>query len=161
MPLIVNLRHLASRDLRLKGELPVAELDLDLRDELVRADKPLSHDIEAQLLDDNLLVRGKLALPLTCECVRCLKPFEFRLEIADWTLLLPLKGDEATTVEGDCVDLTPLVREDILLAFPQHPLCDPHCRGLEKGQKPEPKPVSKVVEEEPSSTWAELDKLKL
>src|ERR1019366_2519152 len=30
----------------------------------------------------------------------------------------------------DCVDLTPQVREDILLEFPWHPLCDPECRGL-------------------------------
>ena len=43
---------------------------------------------------------------------------------------LPLEGEEAVSVVNDCVDLTPYVREDILLEFPQHPLCEPECRGL-------------------------------
>ena len=30
----------------------------------------------------------------------------------------------------DSVDLTAVIREDILLAFPAHPVCDPHCAGL-------------------------------
>jgi len=29
MPLVVNLRHLEEHDVSLRGELPVAELDLD------------------------------------------------------------------------------------------------------------------------------------
>ncbi len=29
MPLVVNLRHLEEHDVMLRGELPVAELDLD------------------------------------------------------------------------------------------------------------------------------------
>ena len=32
MPLLINLRHLEKRDLTLKGELPVADLDIDTRD---------------------------------------------------------------------------------------------------------------------------------
>ena len=58
MPLIVNLRHLETRNVRLEGELPVAELDLDSRDELVRANSPVEHDLEVQRIEDELLVRG-------------------------------------------------------------------------------------------------------
>ena len=44
---------------------------------------------------------------------------------------LPLEGEEEVPVINDCVDLTPYMREDILLAFPQHPLCEPDCGGLQ------------------------------
>ena len=36
--LSVNLRHLEAHEIQLEGELPVAELDLGLRDEMIRAD---------------------------------------------------------------------------------------------------------------------------
>jgi uncharacterized metal-binding protein YceD (DUF177 family) len=49
------------------------------------------------------------------------------------------------------------VREDMLLEFPQHPLCKPECAGLKK--KPR-KPTGGEEEIEPSK-WSELDKLKL
>ena len=162
MPLLINLRHLETHSLTLKGELSPDELDLQLRDDLVRAEKPLAYDLEAQLVGDELLVQGRLRLPLQCLCVRCLKPFEFRLELKRWTQSLPLEGDEKVDVVNDGVDLTPILREDILLEFPQHPLCEADCRGLPKtlvGKVKQPSEAG-VIEEKPSA-WAALDKLKL
>lgn len=163
MPLVVNLRHLESRNLVLKGELSAAELDFDVRDEAVLVTQPLKHEIEVQKFDENLLLTGSLQLALDCECVRCLKPFKYGLKLYPWTCHIPLEGEEAAPVNSDCVDLTPYIREDILLAFPQHPLCDMKCRGLEKGRVAKEKPKSNGTErkENVSSTWAELDKLKL
>ena len=84
---------------------------------------------------------GSLTLTLDCECVRCLKTFEHELKLTDWALHLPLEGEEKVPVENDCVDLTPFVREDILLEFPQHPLCKPDCRGLKtKASRQDQKP---------------------
>jgi uncharacterized protein len=159
MALLVNLRHLEKHDLTLNGELPVAELDIDTRDEMVQVIKPLRHRLEVQQLDDALLVRGKLVLPLACQCVRCLKPFEFRLELADWTCHIPLAGEEKAPIVNDCVDLTPFLREDMLLELPQHPLCKPDCGGLKKPS------IGKANKNSPGATknppaWAELDKLK-
>jgi uncharacterized protein len=163
MPLVVNLRHLASRNLLLKGELAPEELDLDLRDELVRVTQPLQHDIEVQKLDESLLLRGRLALVVDCQCARCLKAFKHQFTLDAWTCLVPLEGEEAAVVDSDCVDLTPLIREDILLELPQHPLCQQDCRGLEKGPVVGKKPKSKGAgrTENVSAAWAELDKLKL
>src|SRR5690349_12702250 len=113
MPLLVNLRHLEKDDLKLKGELPVEELDIDARDEMVQVTKPLRYQLEAQKLADALLVRGKLVLPLACQCVRCLKAFEYKLELREWTCHIPLVGEEKASIISDCVDLTPFLREDI------------------------------------------------
>lgn len=159
MPLTINLRHLARHNLELKGELSAAELDLDTGDEMVRVTEPLKHDLEAQLLDDSLLVRGALKLTLDCQCVRCLKPFKYGLNLDDWTALLPLKGEESVPVVDDSVDLTGPIREDILLAFPAHPVCDQACAGLSEKAGSKKKAASPAKTGSPA--WAELDKLKL
>jgi len=159
MPLLVNLRHLVDEDLALRGELPVAELDLDPRDEMIRVEQPLQYELAVQKLDQSLLLRGWLRLTLNCQCVRCLKGFAYCLTLEGWTCHIPLTGEERATVVSDCVDLTPYLREDIILGFPQHPLCDVACRGLEKTDVGKPK--QNELGQTRSSTWAELDKLKL
>jgi uncharacterized protein len=151
--LSVNLRHLEEDELHLKGELPVGELDLDLHDEMLRAEKPLRYDLRVEKLHDAVLVQGKLDLSLACQCVRCLKSFQTKLILDPWALHLPLEGEDKATVDNDSIDLTPYVREDILLKFPQHPLCRQDCRGL--------KEISKKNCDGNESAWAELNKIKL
>lgn len=152
-----NLRHLEEHPIRLHGELPVAELDFGVTDELVRLEKPLKHDLQVESLHDSLLVTGSLRLTLNCECVRCLKPFDHKIALEDWALHLPLEGEDAVSIDNDCIDLTQYVREDMLLEFPQHPLCKPECAGLKK--KPRAREIGN--DEAKPAGWAELDKLKL
>ena len=160
MPLTVNLRHLENEDVRLEGELPVKELDLDARDEMVRVEEPLQYDLEARKLDDSLLVQGRLHLNLRCQCVRCLKPFSQAIDLPEWTYHAPLQGEDAAPISGDFADLTPRVREDILLEFPQHPLCGANCPGLPKNTGKTKKSGSAGQSKAESSAWTELDKLK-
>jgi uncharacterized protein len=152
-----NLRHLEEHEIYLKGKLPVAELDFGVQDELIHPQKPLEYDLQVERLHDNILVTGSLRLSLDCECVRCLKPFIQELVLPDWALHLPLEGEDAVSIDNDCIDLTPFVREDMLLEFPQHPLCKPECAGMNK----KPRARKAGDEEKTPSRWAELDKLKL
>ncbi|HEX5219462.1 MAG TPA: YceD family protein [Verrucomicrobiae bacterium] len=158
MPLLVNLRHLEKNDCKLKGELAVEELDIDTGDEMVQLAKPLRYQLEVQKMADALLARGKLVLPLACQCVRCLKAFEFKLELPDWACHIPLVGEEKAPIISDSVDLTPFLREDILLELPQHPLCKPDCGGLKKPKAGKSKKTDPGAPE--ASAWSELDKLK-
>jgi uncharacterized protein len=160
MPLTINLRHLDNRNLELQGELPLAELDLDVHDEMIHVTQPVEFDVEIEKLDDALLVQGELRVALECECVRCLKKFKRELDLENWTLHLPLSGEDAVPVNNDCVDLTPWVREDILLGFPQHPVCKPDCGGLKKASVGKARKTVGKEESKPSA-WAELNKLKL
>src|ERR1035438_1563933 len=128
----VNLRQLEDQEVHLQGELPAAELDLGVNDELVHAEKPLRYDLNVEQLHDAVLVMGSLVLPLECECARCLKKFKTELKLTGWAAHLPLEGEDKVAVENDCVDLTPFVREDILLDFPQHPLCKPEWARLRR-----------------------------
>lgn len=161
MPLLINIRHLEKDAVRLQGQLPAAELDMEEVDELIHLTQPLNYDIEVQKLDNGILAQGSLELILDCECVRCLKPFQYRLELPDWACHLALEGEEQVPVVNDCVDLTPHVREDILLEFPQHPLCKTECNGLPKKAVGKKKNTGGTGQtKEVSSAWAELNKLK-
>ena len=77
----------------------------------------------------------------------------------EWACHLALEGEEKVAVINDCVDLTPYIREDILLAFPQHPLCEPECKGLSILQNQQETGAGRE-QESASATWAELNKLK-
>jgi uncharacterized protein len=161
MPLQVNLRHLDAHNLRFEGALPVSELDIEIRDDVIQLAQPLDYRLDVQKLENSLLVQGRLELALKCQCVRCLKTFEHRLQLDPWTCHLPLQGEDAIPVVNDCVDLTPSIREDILLEFPQHPLCERDCGGLRNA----PGDTSKVLDgsdlsKTRSPAWNELNKLK-
>ena len=157
MPLTVNLRHLEEHNVRLCGELPVDELDMETGDEMLQVVGSLRYEVEVQQLAGSLLVRGSLQLDLECHCVRCLKSFTRPLTLEAWTCHVPLEGEDKVTIVNDCVDLTPFVREDMLLEFPQHPLCKPDCGGL----KTKTGKARKTAEGNTPAAWAELDKLKL
>jgi uncharacterized protein len=161
MPLKLNIRHLERRDLTLKGELPVSELDLEALDELIHVQEPLRYALEVQKIEHAVLVSGSLRLKIVSDCARCLKPHPREIVIEDWTCHLPLVADdevEKAEVINDCIDLVPYVREDIVLAFPQHPLCDPECKGLKSPLNG--LSIGELDETERSSTWSELNKLK-
>jgi uncharacterized metal-binding protein YceD (DUF177 family) len=74
-----------------------------------------------------------------------------------WTAHFPLVGPEKGPIHNDLADLTPQIREDILLEFPQHPLCGADCAGLPNRSKEKKKGAGKS---DGSSAWAELNKLK-
>ncbi len=160
MPLVVDLRQLQTEPQELSGELPVADLMLDPLDPALHLTYPLAHDLTATLMDNAILVQGELRLPMECECVRCLKRFKFELELPDFAVHLPLAGEDAVPVVDDSVDLTPFLREDILLTLPQHPLCKPDCRGLSQlaagGASGQTSQTNAGA-----SAWAALNQLKL
>ncbi len=162
MGVTFNLRHVEKQDLHLEGDLTATDLDVAEIDDLVRLDGPLHYDLQVERLSESVLVRGSLHAKLACQCARCLNPFADELSLDDWMVDLPLEGEEKVAVTNDCVDLTPYIREDILLAFPQHPLCEPDCQGLleAKGGQKQPTSVDAPASRG-SSAWAELNKLKL
>lgn len=162
MPLLVNLRHLEAHSLTLEGELPAGDLDINTGDPAMVVREPLHYDIEVENIESGVLVEGRLSLGLTCQCVRCLKEFRHEVVVDPWTVHLPLAGEDAVPVVSDCIDLTPFIREDILLEFPQHPLCEAECRGLPDQKQGSTEKAHKAgPDQEASSAWAELNKLKL
>ncbi len=161
MPLVVHLRQLEGGPLELAGELPAAELDVEELDELVRPVGPLRYRLELNRHEQGLLVQGRLEMAFECRCARCLKAFAHHLELSSWTSLLPWEGEDKVLVTNESVDLTPYLREDIVLALPQHPLCGPECTGWSAKPPAEGQPsCGASPAPDTSSAWAELNKLK-
>src|SRR5437868_5863658 len=112
MPLTFNLRHLDKKeDLHLEGELPTAELELDLHDEVIHLADVLDYDLQVERLEGAALVQGEISLEVEYECVRCLKKFHDSIDLHDWACHLPLTGEDAIEVQNDLVNLTPYLRE--------------------------------------------------
>ena len=164
MPLLLQLESLARGSVSLNGKLPLSDLDMVSLDDLVEPAGPLAYALMAEKKGDSILLEGSLEMQLKCECARCLQPFDHRVTLRNWSCLLPLKGEDSVQINKDTADLTPYLREDTFLAFPQHPLCGSECGGIakmaEKGENPthyEPPPD----EPRDENVWAELDKLNL
>ena len=146
MPLKVKIRHLEEKDFHLQGKLAALELELDDQDELARAPQPLHYDLTVRLVGKDILVAGHLEMALDCECARCLKPFGYRLD--------------KPVLQDDALDLTPYLREAILLEFPQHPLCQSDCEGLPRRAEASSQKTEGSGRTPKASAWAELNKLK-
>ena len=161
MPLLIHLKDLTDDNaLELSGELPPAELDLGGIDPLMTAPKPLKYDLTVTMMGEALLVQGEWSIPLAFECARCLKRFEQEIADPQWACHLPLEGEEAVPISDETVDLTSAVREDIVLALPQHPGCGEGCAGMPEAFAADSK-TSEPGGGLAATDWSDLDKLKL
>jgi uncharacterized protein len=158
MPVTVNLRHLEDKNVELEGELPPEELEFLKPDEMIEMTEPIEYNLEVEKSGHNLLVHGDLHLTLDCQCVRCLRSFKYPIDLDPYDALIPLEGEDAAPISNDLVDLTPYLREDILLAFPQHPLCEADCNRVPELKTLKNSSTSVLGQK---SAWDELNKLKL
>ena len=97
--------------------------------------------VEYYRAGQELFFQGRIAGGVIGHCARCLEEYAFDLAKEFFVVLVP-KHDLPAGVElsdedldlsfyaGDAVDLSPLVREQIILALPTRPLCRDNCNGL-------------------------------
>lgn len=118
----------------------------------------LDATVEASGLD--VVVTGEVDFPWEGECRRCLKDVTGRLATSVREVFTPdaVEG-ETWPVEGDAIDLGPVLHDAVLLSLPLVPLCSTECRG------PDPDRFPATVEGEETSEvgrdprWAALDSL--
>lgn len=81
-----------------------------------------------------LLVQVKMEADITAECGRCLIEFPQHLA-TDFTELYAFSPNSMTDSglilpENGKIDLTPILRDEMLLAVPINPVCRLDCKGL-------------------------------
>lgn len=104
---------------------------------------PLHVTVQYLRSGDALLFDGTLSGTLAGRCARCLDEFHWTLHRQFSCTLLPaaaavggreteLKPEDLATsfYSGDTVDMSVLVREEVLLALPSPPVCRATCKGL-------------------------------
>ena len=111
----------------------------DLGIEVLRVPEGSQVDLDLRLeaVMEGVLVTGTARVGLEGECVRCLGPITDELEVDLQELYVyddrdhdPDEDDEVSMLEGDLVDLEPLLRDAVVLALPFQPLCMEDCPGL-------------------------------
>lgn len=100
--------------------------DLDVTD--------FSGQVHVSRTPQGLLFEGKFKAVVATECVRCLEPFNQSLE-TDFNEVYAYKSHSFTesglyVPEDGNIDLSPIVREYLMLENPMKPLCRPDCQGL-------------------------------
>ncbi len=142
--------------IKLSGEEKVSDMDFGVLDSLVTLPEKVFYDLTATQVNGGVLVSGRVEMDLECQCGRCLGKYTY-----------PIKCEEVChfyeTGANSEIDLTPELREDILIAFPQNFICRGDCKGLcavcggNKNVRNCRCGGSKVD----NSCWNELDKLGL
>jgi uncharacterized protein len=80
---------------------------------------------------DGIVVTGTIAIPWRAPCRRCLADVAGVAEVVvDEVYQDEVGDDDAFQIEGDQIDLAPAVREYVLLALPDGPLCRDDCAGI-------------------------------
>jgi len=95
---------------------------------------PVELDLRLESVIEGVLVTGTATVDVRGECVRCLGEVSEELEIDIQELFVYPESDateeEASRLEGDLIDLEPLLRDDVVLDLPFQPVCREDCAGL-------------------------------
>lgn len=98
-------------------------------------------DLRVESVMEGVLVSGTATATVVGECSRCLDPLTDTVTVTITELYAyPDSATDTSTdtdevsrmtgVQADLVDTEPVVRDALLLALPQAPLCAPDCAGL-------------------------------
>ena len=104
--------------------------DLEIKIEIFRAEK-------------DIFISGLIRTAIKMSCIRCLGDFDFPLEAEFHYNLFPADEREFSPeievskqdldvlyYQGGFIEISPLIREQVLLNIPSHPLCRKLCKGM-------------------------------
>jgi uncharacterized protein len=139
-PLVLDTRELGRRPGSQRKVSFTAPAPADLGIEVLRVPEgsPVEFDLRLEAVMEGVLVTGTARADLTGECARCLEPLDDEVEV-DFQELFAYEGsdtatdagdDDASRLEGDLLDLEPLLRDAVVLSLPFQPLCREDCPGL-------------------------------
>ncbi len=132
----LNVSDIPDEGLKLDLELPVV-----LNDE---AAPDIAHVfIKAFRLGKKVLIEGSINISVSLHCSRCLKDISVPQELSFREEYNPSEeaaseGEKELTggepdlsfYSDDEIDITELIKEQVLLSVPMKPLCRPECRGI-------------------------------
>lgn len=118
--------------------------DISLGDDAAQTVGPVHGHARFQKTNQGILAAGDFAATVRLQCVRCLDDFEQTLQIPFSELYLPTvdlatgrpipdaaKDDESFSIDlHHHLDLTEMLRQQIILALPAQPLCRNDCLGI-------------------------------
>jgi uncharacterized protein len=139
-PLVLDTRELGRRpgSQRLATLTAPAPADLGIEVLSVPEGSPVEFDLRLEAVMEGVLVTGTAHADLQGECARCLAEIHDDI-VADFQELFVYEEsdtathggeDDVSRLEGDLLDLEPLLRDSVVLTLPFQPLCRDDCPGL-------------------------------
>ena len=135
-PLVIDTRELSRRpgsQRKVEFQAP-APSDLGVGMIGVPPGSRLDLWLRLESVMEGVLVSGTVTGPLAGECGRCLDPVSSSIEVDLQELYAYPESDatedEASRLDGDFLDLEPVLRDAVVLALPLTPLCRADCGGL-------------------------------
>ncbi|PTX99552.1 hypothetical protein DB346_17095 [Verrucomicrobia bacterium LW23] len=140
--------------LLVRETLPPSVLDLD--DKFARAHEPVEVDLQVRREADTFFAAGRVSTVVQVQCGRC-------AEWIPYSVTVPRFHVEYKAPHPEIIDLTPAVREDILLKLPHIATCriedpDSSCAILGVGLQPDSTTPSPSLD---TDVWQSLDQLKI
>ena len=139
-PLVLDTRELGRRPGSQRTKTFEAPAPADLGIEVRRGPEgsPIELDLRLEAVMEGVLVTGTAAARLVGECVRCLEPIHDDVEVDLQELFVYEDEDSGaddeesgvSRMEGDLLDLEPVLRDTVVLSLPFQPLCQDDCPGL-------------------------------
>jgi uncharacterized protein len=101
-----------------------------------------------------VIVEGTVTTVMDCQCGKCLRAYQHPVNLRNICHFYEKSSKEE-------IDLTPDIREDILISLPQNFICDESCKGLCPvcGADRNRKSCKCRAEKKPDAAWQALDGL--
>lgn len=136
-PFVLDTRELGRRpgSQRHVSRMAPAPSDLGIEVLHVPEGSEVELDLRLEAVMEGVLVTGTAQAALEGECVRCLEPITDEIDVTFQELYQyddrsGPEDDEVSRLQGDLLDLEPVLRDAVVLALPFQPLCSDDCPGL-------------------------------
>jgi uncharacterized protein len=99
----------------------------------IRIDNPINVKGVLSLSGDILHFDGQIKCDAILQCSRCTEEFVYSVDIEaheEFSHNDENEDDNIIFIEGDKIDITEIIENNILLALPIKPLCSESCKGL-------------------------------
>ncbi|WP_238997762.1 YceD family protein [Nocardioides limicola] len=137
-PFVLDTRELGRRpgsDRQMSFTAP-APAGLGIEVLSIAEGSPVEVDLRLEAVVEGVLVTGSAYADLVGECVRCLAEVAEEISVPLQELYFyddrdqDPEDDEVSRLEGDLLDLEPVLRDAVVLALPFQPVCTEDCPGL-------------------------------
>ncbi|MFV0461872.1 MAG: YceD family protein [Nostocoides sp.] len=143
-PLVIDTRDVGHRPGAMVEMHRTVEAPPDLGTDVIRiaAGEPIELDLRLESVVEGVLVTGEVQANAVGSCVRCLESVTLSVDARFQELFAwPNRAEhhrevgadddaEPYRMEGDLIDLEPVLRDTVVPALPFQPVCREECQGL-------------------------------
>lgn len=125
----LNVSDLVDRPGERRREQGSIDLDLSIGESTVKGRADI--DVILEGIDQGVLARFEVGVPMHLVCTRCLAEWDETLEVSAVQIYEGEPDEDGYALDrDDTIDLEGPVRDEVALAVPVRPLCRPDCAGL-------------------------------